>query len=250
MRLDLSQVRFSYKDKEKGIVIPNKLTPELAEDIGIHIGDGSLYRCNSKRTSFEFSYASNTEEQDYLSHIISLKKRIYNLNKFRIERSKKEKELNLRFNSLAIETFYTNTLKIPAKGKLYTAKVPKIIKNSKDPKIISSFIRGVVDTDFYFRYIKRNNDFYPVLQGRFASPNLIKGLKDLFDLLKIKNKIQLYKTKPDKRFKKSWITHIISIYGHKNFNLYLQMAGFNNPKNIKKIKMVPTGFEPAIFSRN
>ena len=99
MKFNLSNIRFSKRDKEKQIKIPNQLTPELAEDIGIHIGDGSLYLCNSKKTSHEFSYAFNKKDVEYLNYVISLKQKLYNLTKYRI--STYRNQTNLFFNSIA-----------------------------------------------------------------------------------------------------------------------------------------------------
>ena len=42
LELDLSNVQFSWKDKIKDVVLPTVLSEELAEDIGIHIGDGAM----------------------------------------------------------------------------------------------------------------------------------------------------------------------------------------------------------------
>jgi len=234
MDFNLNKVRFSYKDREKQIKIPKYLTPGLAEDIGIHIGDGSLYKCNSKRTTFEFSYASNIHEKDYLNYIIKLKKKLYNLKKFKLYQ--KSNEINLRFNSLAIATFYTNVVKIPAKSKVYTARIPKLIIDSKNKEIIASFLRGIVDTDFYFCFKNKYGKLYPTLQGSFASVELVKDLKTAFDFLGIKNNIKLLQSCPDKRFNKSWLSNIIIISGRERVGKYLKLSGFSNHKNIERVK--------------
>jgi hypothetical protein len=238
-KLDLKGVRFSKRDKQKGIKLPTHLTEKLAEDIGAHIGDGSLYLCNPKRNSFEFSHASNINERKYTKHIIKLKKELYNLTKYRI--NTKNKGENIRFSSLAIATFYITCLGIPAGSKLYTSKIPPIIKNSKDKKIIGACIRGIVDTDFYFCYKNKYGKPYPVLTGNFASKNLVKDLEHLFKFIGIKTNTQFYTAKPDKRFNKSWISHIITINGHKEVGKYIQRIGFSNPKNIERIKNEPEG---------
>ena len=242
MDLDLGSVRFSYRDKEKGIKIPKVLTPELAEDIGIHIGDGSLYRCNHKKTAYEFNYSSNINERDYLYYIIDLKKKLYNLQKFRVV-NKKGIELNFIFNSLAIATFYENVLKIPVGSKVYIAKIPNIIKKSNNKKIIASCIRGIVDTDFCFCFLNRNGKLYPRLMATFASYNLVKDLEEAFDLLSIKNNVNFYVAKKDKRFNKFYIGHIITINGYKRISRYIKLVGFSNPKNIKKLEVGPKRFE-------
>ena len=42
IELDISSIELSRKDVKKGIKLPAFLTSELAEDIGIHIGDGCM----------------------------------------------------------------------------------------------------------------------------------------------------------------------------------------------------------------
>ena len=38
----MEETLFSSKDKLRKLKIPNKMTPKLAEEIGIHLGDGSM----------------------------------------------------------------------------------------------------------------------------------------------------------------------------------------------------------------
>lgn len=239
MDLDLRDVKFSKRDVEKGIIIPERLTPLLAEDIGIHIGDGSLYKCNRWKSTYEFLYASNIDERNYLNHIIRLKKKLYNLKKYRV-RLKKGKELDLIFNSLAIATFFETSLGIPVGSKVYTAIVPVVIRNSKDKGIISSFLRGVVDTDFYFSYKNKKGKPYPVLSGNFASQKLVEDLSDLFRFLDIGHNTRYSFVVPDRRFNKSYIRNNLTVNGYSNMKKFISVVGFNNPKNIERLKNGPT----------
>lgn len=238
MNLDLSGVKFSKRDVEKGIIIPEKLTPLLAEDIGIHIGDGSLYKCNRWKSTYEFLYASNIDERNYLNHIIRLKEKLYNLKKYRV-RLKKGKELDLIFNSLAIATFFETSLGIPAGSKVYTAIVPAVIRKSKNKDIIPSFLRGVVDTDFYFSYKNKKGKPYPVLSGNFASQKLVEDLSDLFRFLDIGHNTRYSFAVPDRRFNKFYIRNNLTVNGHSNMKKFISVVGFNNPKNIERLKNGP-----------
>lgn len=240
MELDLSKVRYSYWDKKKGIRIPNRLTEELAEDIGIHIGDGSLHYCNSAKSSTQIVLSSNVQELDYLDYVIALKKRLYNLNKFSIRENNNERDLV--FHSIAIATFYNSVFNIPIGKKTYIG-IPEIIKKSGNKKIIASCIRGIVDTDFYFCFNEYKGYFRPVLLGRFLSFNLVKDLSELFDFLGIENRVKFYHARPDKRFNKSWLSNVIRVYDYKKIGRFLKIVGFNNPKNIKKLELGPKKFE-------
>lgn len=77
----------------------------------------------------------------------------------------------------------------------------------------------------------------------FASPFLVKDIHKMLNYLGIKNNIQLYVSKPDKRFNKSYIKHFIYINGYERVGKYLKFIGFKNPKNLKKLEMSPLRFE-------
>ncbi len=76
--MDLSYAEFSRKDLAKNITISNKFNELLAEDIGIHIGDGSLYRgATSKK--FEISYSHHINEKEHTNFIKEMKFLLFNV---------------------------------------------------------------------------------------------------------------------------------------------------------------------------
>ena len=83
MNINLSDVNLSGHDKRLGITLPSTLTPELAEFIGIVIGDGhlsQLRRSNSLVSSFTQStlfIAGCREEDLYLRYICNLFKSLF-----------------------------------------------------------------------------------------------------------------------------------------------------------------------------
>ncbi len=233
MKLDLSCIRYSKIDFKKGITIPEYLTPKLAEDVGIHIGDGSLYWCNKKKVSTEFFYSSHIEEESYRQYLLSLKRYLYNLPDFR--RYRKGNEIQIRFCSLAITTFYNKVFGLPIGKKSQIATIPDIIFESKNKEIISSCLRGIVDTDFHFR-IKASNG-YPQLYASFSSKKLVEDLSFLFNKLKIKNTVTFDVKSFDKRFNRYDNKHQIYISGYERVGSYLTKVGFNNPKHFSKLKM-------------
>ena len=229
-RFEINEVKFSKKDVKKDIRIPLKLNEQLAEDLGIHIGDGSLYK-HGTNGHYEFSYSGNILEKEYIHHVIRLKKELYNISKIR--KYVYGNEFRVNFNSLAIATFYSKILGIPV-GSKKDIDVPKVIKESKDKKIISSFIRGLVDTDFCFVFKGKWNN--PVLQAAFTSSNLVISLKKLFEILGIKSSIILNYKNFDKRTKKYYLSNYISVAGKKNVPNALRLIKPKNPKYKNKIK--------------
>ena len=80
MNFDLSEIKFSKRDLEKGIKLPKKLTPNLAEIIGLHIGDGHLgYRIDKKQFVLQLMGDPKTEKLHYDKHIKKLWKKVFNI---------------------------------------------------------------------------------------------------------------------------------------------------------------------------
>lgn len=231
MEFDLSRIRFSRKDLAKGIKIPIELTEELAEDIGIHVGDGCLYR-HGENGTYEFSYSGNIAEKDYMHHIIKLKKKLYNTSKIR--KYTYGNEFRVNFNSLAMATFYSTIIGLPI-GKKKNIDVPNVIKNCKDKKIVAAFLRGLIDTDFCLVLRNKYGKIYPTIQGTFASKNLVISLKKLLLKLRIKSNTELNIRTYHNKVNKYYEGHRISICGYERINHVIKKIGFNNGKYKKKI---------------
>jgi len=228
--MDLREVRYSQRDHEKGIKIPKTLTPDLAKDIGIHIGDGSLYWCNKAKVSTEFDYSFHVEEKSYRSYVADLKKKLYGLSKTRMYQY--GNEIQFRFCSLAISTFYHKVLRFPIGKKSDIVGIPNLILDSNKKEILASCLRGIVDTDFYVR-IKANG--YRQMYAFFSSKNLVRDLSILLNKLKIGHATVFDVEKVDKRNNRRYKQHHIYISGYERFNDYLTKAGFSNERNINKI---------------
>ena len=241
MKFDISKIEFSKRDREKGIILPSHLTEELAEDIGIHTGDGSLYLCNKWKTCREFCYSFNAKEKDYLKYVSNYKKNLYNIPKVRLY--SKAGEIGFKFNSLAITNFYKIYFNIPI-GKKTNISAPNIIKKCNDVRIISGYLRGVIDTDFSLILRKKCNKLYPSFEGTFSGIKLVNSLSKLFDKLKIKNNLLQYNVY-DKRTGKTYLSNQIILSGRERVNKVLKLIKPANDKYSEKIRLMgPEGFEP------
>lgn len=220
MEFNLSDVRFSKRDKEKQIKIPSQLTPELAEDLGIHIGDGSLFLCNPKKTSYGFGYAFDRRDVDYLNYVILLKQKLYNLNKYKIYTCRNQTDL--RFHSLAIALFFSKIIKFPVGSKSKIIDIPNMIMNS-NREIKLACLRGLVDTDFGLSLKNRNNKIYPVIEGGFASKRLIISISKLLKELDIEHNIYFGNPIRNKRTKKEYTKYSIYINGKKRVKEFLEI---------------------------
>ena len=81
MLVDPELIKHSVFDLRKNIRFPKEMTCELAEEIGIHLGDGCLrYYENAKQKGYAYSVSSGHDERAYLENvIIPLMKNLYNL---------------------------------------------------------------------------------------------------------------------------------------------------------------------------
>src|SRR3989344_2253298 len=84
------KIKPSWADIKRGINIPDKMSEDLAEEIGIHIGDGSLYSHIDKKGWGNYRYTVSgdlTNEYFYhKEHIGKLMKKLYNIGPLLLER--------------------------------------------------------------------------------------------------------------------------------------------------------------------
>ena len=158
-----------------------KLTAELAELIGMHVGDGSLYKTNTGRV---WELRGDLKEKEYYeNHICPLINQLFNLeidSKFR--NGGKNGCWGVRICS---KGFINNLISfgfVPGR-KTHTVEVPDYIFKS-NLEIKRAFVRGLFDTDGCLNFMKINKRVkrdYPRIRFSFASKNLLFSLKILLE---------------------------------------------------------------------
>lgn len=179
MGFDLSVIELSRKDNIRRITLPQRLTLELAELIGIIIGDGHLSvlnRFNKRSSKFiqsEVFISCNREESDYIHHIQNLFFSLFNCN-LSYREDKRSKSILLTTYSKGIVQFLNQICQISIGKKADIATIPFIIKNA-DNNIKCAFLRGLADTDFTisFKNKSKKGYNYPVIRGNFKSKYLV-----------------------------------------------------------------------------
>lgn len=241
IKLDVSQIKLSRGDVRKCIRLPEKLTPGLAEDLGIHIGDGSMYRCGPTNDSYTIRYSGHAiEDKNYLTKFIpELKLKLFNVNKvnFHIGRNN---EAFLTIHSMGISNFYNKLFGIPFGNKTKSIDIPKSIKKASLP-IKTAFIRGLADTDFCISFKKKSKyrkHHYPVISSCLSSKKLITSVKEILDELEI-NAVVMYNLK-SRRYDKISIVHRIEINGNYNLDKWVKLIGFDNEKHLSKLRVWKT----------
>ncbi|MBD3262754.1 hypothetical protein GF374_00030 [Candidatus Woesearchaeota archaeon] len=234
--INLKDVEFSRNDIRKKIKIPSKLSNDLAYETGVHAGDGYLGIFQRKDgPAYWVVYSGNlTEEYEYYSKIIlPLINKLYN-KKCTIKKCSKN-TLRVDLKSKAIATFKHRVIKLPNGPKTGTLRIPNIIK-SANTKIKSSFLSGLVDTDFSLVFVK--NGKYPKITTSFPVQNkeFVKDVIKLFNDIGIKANANLYNCK-DVRYTptKLYKAYKIDINGKRNLYKWLDVAGFRSPKHVARL---------------
>jgi len=202
--------------------MPNNLDSKTSELIGMHVGDGTLYKTN---WGLVWELRGALSEKDYyLNHVSNLLSSIFKIKfipKFRS--GGKNGCFGIQTSKKVVTNFFIE-YKFVAGRKTHTVSIPDYIKKAKD-KIRLAFIRGYFDTDGYLRFERINNNKeynYPKIEFSSASKNL---REDLFHLL-----IELG-FKPYKWGKKDYK---ICLAGKENLEKFIRKVIPRNKKHLNK----------------
>lgn len=237
MRLEASKAELSRKDIKRGLKLPEKLTPELAEDVGIMVGDGCIcFRKN--KYDYEISVVGHliTDRMFIEKYVKSLKMNLFGIDyKF-----SKRSDINtclLRTYSKGLFEFYTKIIGLPV-GSKGNIGIPKIIMDSKKD-IKRAFLRGLADTDMtlVFKRVGKSVLHYPTIKINTASKNLILDTKQLLEETGFKPSISCNISMIHSQTKRSFITNYLGLVGKKNLGKWIKEIGFSNPKNILRYEL-------------
>ncbi|MFH1376766.1 MAG: LAGLIDADG family homing endonuclease [Candidatus Woesearchaeota archaeon] len=202
------------------VQIPNEPTINLAEEFGIHIGDGSM---NFYKEKGLVSIAINPNEKKYMDFI----KRLYwSLYKVSVNLRNWSRAYGFQLSSNELVEFkYKQGLPL---GKKENINIPHWIK--KNEQYQKACLRGIFDTDGTLYIEKKYNKPYPRIQISSISQNLIKDIHEI--LVNLDFKVSLWK----ENFRnKNWKTrHVIALRGYKQVQKWMDEIGTNNPKNLEK----------------
>ena len=226
---DLSGIEFSKGDLERKIKIPDEMSERLAEEIGIHVGDGSLgiYKLPNQ-TMWMYRISGSLEEFDhYKEHVQKLLHSLFNFsgNLYIVDTN----ECQIKICSKAIAMFKRDVLKLPAGSKSKSIRIPELVKPLRYAK---PFLRGLADSDFSFTFKKKHWDVhkYPVIQAAFASKALVDGLHSLLSRLGFQAYTCMDVTKLDSRGNPHTI-HSLYLAGKNNLAKWAREIGFSNPSS-------------------
>lgn len=225
MNLDISKLQKFNED----INLPEKATEELAEETGLHIGDGTMnfYKNGNKHMG---SYALRghiiDDKEHYNKVIKQIYMRLYNL-RVSLRDMPKDGVYGFQKWSNSLVNFKHNILDLTL-GKKINIKIPEIF--TKKEEFISSVIRGIFDTDGTIYLEPKRGKLYPRIQITTISKELGYQLNSLINKIGLRSTIYLEFVKNPRWNNK----YNITIRGEEMLNKWIQIIGPHNPKHIQK----------------
>lgn len=210
------------------IIKEPEISKELAEEIGIHIGDGcsGLYGKND----YQYAITGGVEDEKYfLDFVAPLIKNLFGLD-HHFKKSKKDNSITLRYCSKQLVLFKANIgLPVGSKNQI---SIPKIVLESG---FILDCLRGIFDTDgsILFKTKDGKSSFYPVVKLFSKSKVLIEQISSVLENENIGCSTQYNVFVRDKRGFNS-TTHGVYVNGKKNLESFMTKIGFSNPKHYSK----------------
>ena len=231
-KLNTSNVILSQADRKRAIVIPSKISEELAEFVGIHVADGHMgHYPNQRHYVIQWGGDPKSGKQYYDFFIKQLWRKVFNAE---VKPCLMHNGMyGFMFYSKGILRFLETCMGIPCGDKTKTAKIPLIIKNTCRNGVseqMAACLRGLIDNDFFFSSIGRDH----ILGAWFASKGLILDLHEYFSRLGIYSKLTLDDWYFDKRWNKYILRHGIRIRRKKDLCLWHRVIGSHNQKIYKK----------------
>ncbi len=229
-------IQYSVKDKYSNIFLPKYLNENLAEFVGIVIGDGHLHHQIRRDSNFySLTISCNfTEDMDYFNNVINpLFEKLFNT-KLSVIKNKKLNYFNAVKCSKSVVNFLNLNFSIPIGNKTSDIQIPQSILKSNN-SIKAAFIRGLVDTDFSLTFQKKKQFHnYPIIKCSLKSKNIICQLNGVLAEFGFKTSLALNEKNFDKRFDVYYERHSIYLSGKNNLEKWISLIGFNNPRLYSK----------------
>jgi len=202
-----------------------KITSDLAEEVGWHIGDGSMNIYN-KKGFYQLRGHIEDDKEHYITRIKPLFEKLYKI-KINLREMPSTRVFGFQiWNNEIIKN--KQNLGLPL-GKKFDIKIPKIFLEKNNLK--KSVLRGIFDTDGGIFLEKKNHKLYPRLGITTISESLSKQLLENFKRLGLRATVysQLYNQKFNRQR-----SYIITIRGVEMFHKFMKLINPKNPKHQRK----------------
>ena len=200
-----------------------KITEELAELIGIIIGDGNIHYNRKTRKYYVEVTGNPKKEKEYFNYISSLYIKI--LGKPGTIRFA-QRSIRIRVYSKKFVEFLIYKLNMHYnKGKAYKTEIPQRILKNKNLTYLC--LKGIFDTDgSYFLSNKGYRKDYPCIEISTCSEKLTNQIKE-----KLEKEFRI-KTRIEKKEKNN--RNILALYGENETNKWFSKIGSSNNYKLEK----------------
>ena len=215
--------------KFHNINLPKCFSVDLAEEIGLHLGDGSMNFYNGKGF-YQLRGHIIDDKEHYITRIKPLYKKLFNLD-VNLKDMHSSGVFGFQIWSNKLVGYKSKVLGLPL-GKKLDFMIPSFI--IKDKTLLKCFLRGYFDTDGCLYIENKRGKPYPRVEMTTISKRFAKQLKDIIN--KLSFRVSCY---VEKREKYGWHDlHKIVIRGNVMTKKWFSEIKPQNPKHIKKFKLV------------
>jgi len=208
---------------------PSIISLELAEEVGWHIGDGSMnfYKNKGKlRGFYQLRGHIEDDKEHYEKRIKHLFKKLFDI-EVRIREMPSTRVIGFQiWNSDLIE--FKKKLGLPL-GKKYEIEIPK--KFLANTNLKKAIIKGIFDTDGGIYLERKNKKLYPRMYITTISFKLSEQLLEL--LREIGFRVTRYSQLYNQEFNRKR-SYIITIRGVEMFHKFMKEINPQNPKHQRK----------------
>ena len=203
----------ALKKEIQELILPSNYSVDLAEETGIHIGDGCM-NIYSSNNGGVYTYSGHAiDDFDFSVYVKHLIKKLYNLYPS-YERVQK--------NTILLAYTRNDLIKFKCKlglplGPKKDVKIPKWIILRRDYKI--ACVRGIFATDgcLIFQKKHKNINYYQKLSISSKSEILINQINTIFNELGIKSSVSYDGRITTRHPNKIWLVYL---YGVKKFKKF------------------------------
>ncbi len=224
----------SVCDAKRRIHFPEKIDENLAELVGIYLGDGHLAK-RIYRNEYKLQITGHMVQDRfyYEKFVIPLIRNLFNIEP-KLYFKPKENVFQLEVYSKGVFLFLVNNFDLPI-GRKENIRIPEMF--FKDPKLLGSCVRGVLDTDFYFSVHKSS----VVFGAFFNQKSLVEDLETAFSQMGICCKTALNDAHFDKRTNKIYTGQRITVRKRQHIEKIFNEIGTHHPMMALKYKIWKNG---------
>ncbi|MBU2496925.1 MAG: hypothetical protein KJ767_02615 [Nanoarchaeota archaeon] len=207
-----------------------KLSPELAEILGMFAADGCL------QSRYACMWGNINQDKEYYDNVVCpLFSKVFK-NKVIAHEKKSNSVYGFYLCGKDVVAFFEK-FGFNIGKKTYNVEVPRLILESNNSILYSSFIRGFTDCDGCINFLRRatgkyshfkkNYHTYPRIFIKSTSNNVIQGISNMLSELDIQHSLEKQSVENSKKGKGEVFSTVIR--GTTRLDKWMNLIGFNNP---------------------